>query len=1444
MVKKFLLSLAFLLVASPVWANIIQLNPTSTLLDSSNTNTNYSSTGTVSLVGNDAFIMRSPLSIPGGQSIVYARLYVWSNRAFSQGINVYRMLRDFTTSQATWNVYSTGNNWGSPGATNTSTDYTTTGSTSYSAQSGTYYEVDVTPQLTAAVAGASGVLDLMLRSGSANTGIGNATNPPYIIINTQVSGTPNNWYVRDDGASTFGTSSTTCNATVATGFTGSNGPNCALNNPQPLILGQGLNPAIIIGGDVINIDGDSHTSYTFVAPSGVVTRPAVGDTYSNNGITYTVTVTFPAGLTGGTITMSSTGAPTSSGTLTRVTGSGDSTITFSSEGAAQAMYKITASLVMPMGLSITQPTRLIGTGSHYAQLWQNNVYILIDTAVTPNYQDYENLDLTSHDSCIQGGPIGPGSPIANEVNQDGYFYVCNVGGSSSKYGGTGMQWGGTGLTLENVLIHGFANGMNNAVASGPIGNVTLTNVKVFGNSSQGALFGNSQTPGNVTSGTITEVNSEVQWSGCGQRYPMPDATDLFNNVSSAGFSKSLDNEANFYNCYGQQQNGYGDGYGWGNTGSSNAGNWTMIGSSNSFNSQDNVDTLHGLGTGTFIVARNRFEGGAGQELKLNANTIYVENNLINADCGRWLSAPESSTTQGYNNQEYLYIVSGITTWPIVAGNSGASTYSVNGVSYNVTSDTGSGTSGYVQMVGYVYPAVPPSSGTMTLVSGTGDATITYTSVTPENVGFSPGDICRAGGDAMVFPMGPGHTINMYNNTINNNAIGIEPGTGSNCDATTVINIYNNIMNCGGSTPFNPAFNGGNAQLATYLYFDGYSGNGGGPCGGPPANGGAITLNVGNNIVYNCKNSNSFCSTASEDQCQVDPGYNSTYRTGTVSINNGSPTLTGAGTTWTSSMIGEAVGFGTTSQAAVTTWYIIQSVNSTTSITLTQNYSGSNLSGSSYVIAIPMGTPTSPVNTYYHGTAMAVWLNLASTSAARNAGLSGLTFQAGTNDFNNYPQHTPNPDVGGLAYGSSYQGYVANGGACTSNQNCVSNFCISNTCSACLTNGTTTPAAQDCCSGLSEAGSCVACLTNGTSSSSAGSCCSGFLSGGMCVQYICGDGIVTTPPEACDTLGPQLAGNTCQNNGYSYGILGCTAGCLSLNTSGCTNTFNGPTVVQKAKYSSGSGYTTTIPLVLGSSPTAGNLMVAYVSYSQYSTTRTITPPSGWTLLDTYTQTPESMNTYYRVVQPGDGTTYTFTISVGNDYGSGVIYEITNENNITPFNGHSATGSASSSSVSTATLTPSVSNTLALTGITTDNASVSGLAVTNLAPGFVLDESALPSYHATFASSFNVTTGVTPVVNTFTFNGGTNNSSQEILLINPSTGCSSNGQSCSTGATCCSALCQGSLCVSCLANGGTCSTGTQCCTGYCGAGSTCSNIPPFSGSKNMSGNYTVKGMCIIK
>ncbi len=66
-------------------------------------------------------------NITGPVNVSSARIRLWqSNNSGTDTISCYRALRAWVESEVTWNVYSSGNNWGTAGALNSSTDYENT----------------------------------------------------------------------------------------------------------------------------------------------------------------------------------------------------------------------------------------------------------------------------------------------------------------------------------------------------------------------------------------------------------------------------------------------------------------------------------------------------------------------------------------------------------------------------------------------------------------------------------------------------------------------------------------------------------------------------------------------------------------------------------------------------------------------------------------------------------------------------------------------------------------------------------------------------------------------------------------------------------------------------------------------------------------------------------------------------------------------------------------------------------------------------------------------------------------------------------------------------------------------------------------------------------------------------------------------------------------------
>lgn len=92
---------------------------------------------------------------------------------------------------------------------------------------------------------------------------------------------------------------------------------------------------MVVGADAAPIPSFQSNSYTFQV-NGITTPPAVGATYTNSGVTYTVRYVRTSGAAtalAGQIVATGASAPATSGTLVNTSGTGDANITYVSFGA-------------------------------------------------------------------------------------------------------------------------------------------------------------------------------------------------------------------------------------------------------------------------------------------------------------------------------------------------------------------------------------------------------------------------------------------------------------------------------------------------------------------------------------------------------------------------------------------------------------------------------------------------------------------------------------------------------------------------------------------------------------------------------------------------------------------------------------------------------------------------------------------------------------------------------------------------------------------------------------------------------------------------------------------------------------------------------------------------------------------------------------------------------
>lgn len=292
---------------------------------------------------------------------------------------------------------------------------------------------------------------------------------------------------------------------------------------------------------------------------------------------------------------------------------------------------------IPAGVDAAHTTKIYGKQwnsgtcgvvgpAHKPQLW--GTQSVGGIFAVKNNVDVQCLEITDHSACMFRGPrsafLVDGDPLlCPETYPTTVQYARGAISSAASV---------SNLNFASLYIHGagqygIALGDNNT--AGTIGNVTLTDVTILGES----LVGFQTDPAAVIdpSSTVTWIRPNVEWSGCGEYYPL---------VSSI-----VDDPKNFHDCYEQNQGGYGDGIAFGNAASGTPGNWVFKGpGSVSHNTQDGIDTLHGDGSGSIKVDKIKMEGNAGQQIKPVGSDIQVTNSPIIANCSYFQGQPFTSTT--------------------------------------------------------------------------------------------------------------------------------------------------------------------------------------------------------------------------------------------------------------------------------------------------------------------------------------------------------------------------------------------------------------------------------------------------------------------------------------------------------------------------------------------------------------------------------------------------------------------------------------------------------------------------------------------------------------------------------------------------------------------------------------------------------------------------------
>ncbi|MBS0430804.1 MAG: hypothetical protein JSS21_00140, partial [Proteobacteria bacterium] len=259
---------------------------------------------------------------------------------------------------------------------------------------------------------------------------------------------------------------------------------------------------------------------------------------------------------------------------------------------------------IPSG-SAAHPTRILGAGWDKGCKAPPDLYGVDGANQILNLDGASHvviacLDLTDHSSCI--ADFGPDPAFKCKKEPERY-------GDNDPQLGDWAQKGIHAMDSRNVLlqdlnIHGFAD---MGVQAGRIADWTVTRVKVVGNGNagwNGDLGGNDHSSSN--SGKLVFTDLVVAWNGCAEDYPKP---------------------GKFINCYGQEEGGYGDGFGEAWTG----GHFVFIRPVIDHNTQDGLDLLYANGTGSVVIDHGYFFANAGNDVKTTGNAT-ITNNVIVAWC--------------------------------------------------------------------------------------------------------------------------------------------------------------------------------------------------------------------------------------------------------------------------------------------------------------------------------------------------------------------------------------------------------------------------------------------------------------------------------------------------------------------------------------------------------------------------------------------------------------------------------------------------------------------------------------------------------------------------------------------------------------------------------------------------------------------------------------------
>lgn len=249
------------------------------------------------------------------------------------------------------------------------------------------------------------------------------------------------------------------------------------------------------------------------------------------------------------------------------------------------------------GCGCTTTAGVLTCSSTPPELWAAGRILQVVNLTNSTGVSVKDLEIDDHDDCGDGhATLNCGSADSSELSgRDGINLVNS-----------------TNSTLTHLKIHGFKR---YALFGGSVNGITIDGTLLDYNSFGGwdtDSCGGAGTCGN--SGTLWfKGGSTIRYAGCVEDNPG------YGTIKTKG-------------CYSQDQTGYGDGLGSGNTG----GTWKFDDTIIAHNVSDGLDLLYcnrGSYSGcTVTIRRSLFEGNAGNQVKV-PNDTDIQASKIMGNCG-------------------------------------------------------------------------------------------------------------------------------------------------------------------------------------------------------------------------------------------------------------------------------------------------------------------------------------------------------------------------------------------------------------------------------------------------------------------------------------------------------------------------------------------------------------------------------------------------------------------------------------------------------------------------------------------------------------------------------------------------------------------------------------------------------------------------------------------